>query len=418
MAGQTTYNKPSGDGGPGESHGPPRLWTGNFLKFLTINLFIFLGFDILLPTLTLYLESFGATEAEIGRIYSVFVISSIFMRMTAGRLAAGRSALALARLGLAACGLAVIFYYRATNVHLAMGVRLLQGAGLGLATTLLTALASQVIPPSRIGEGMGYLGLGTTLALALGPFLGVWLMNTWGFLVLFLVVALCNAAAVGVAWTIKDVNLPPPRAEAPKPRLVLFSRLIWPQSLMMFIMGLIFNTIIVYMALFCKERGLHHADSFFVLSTIGLLASRLSAGRIYDHFGHQYVILPSAVLLFFTVLLLYRADSPGLLFTASILYGLSTGALFPGLQALSLADVPPDRRTEATASFMNSYDLGFGLGSLFMGHLAFLTHRYATVYLAAAVLAVILPTFYVGYYLVFNRRPGPRPGRNRAGTSR
>ena len=377
---------------------PDRLWTGNFLKFLVINLFIFLGFDILLPTLTLYLESFGATEADIGRIYSVFVISSIFMRMNADRLAAGRSALALARLGLWACGLAVILYYWVAHPYLAMGVRLLQGAGLGLATTLLTSLASQAIPPARMGEGMGYLGLGTTLALAIGPFLGVWLMKTWGFGPLFLAVAACYLASIGVARTIREVK--PAEPERPRPGLVLFSRLVWPQSLLMFIMGLIFNTIIVYMALFCQERGLAHADGFFVLSTVGILASRLTSGRLYDHFGHQFVITPSAGLLLATMLLLYNADSPRLLFTASLLYGLSTGALFPSLQALTLAKVPLNRRTEATASFMNSYDLGFGLGSLIMGQLAFLTHRYATVYLAAAGGVLIFLAFYLVFFII------------------
>jgi len=397
-----------------EYPGPGRLWTGNFVKFLLINLFIFLGLDILLPTLTLYLESYGATEADIGRIYSVFTISSISMRMTADRLAAGRSALALSRLGLLACGLAVICYYWATKPQWAMGVRLLQGAGLGLATTLLTALASQVIPPARIGEGLGYLGLGTTLALALGPFLGVWLMNTWGFLPLFLVVSLCYAASIWVSLTIRDVNLPPPRADRPRPDLVLFSRLVWPQTMMMFILGLVFNTVIVYMALFCKERGLAHADSFFVLSTVGILISRLTSGRLYDHLGHRYVILPSAGILLIAMLILHQADTPRLLFTASLLYGLSSGALFPALQALSLADMPLDRRIEATASFMNSYDLGFGLGSLLMGQLAFMTHRYATVYLAAAGASLLFLAFYLGYYFI-RSRPSPRPGRNRAG---
>jgi MFS family permease len=393
-------------GGLSEHPNPDRLWTGNFLKFLFINFFIFLGLDILLPTLSLYLESFGATQADIGRIYSVFVISSILTRMTAARLAAGRSALALARLGIMACGLAVICYYWATNTHLAMGVRLLQGAGLGLATTLLTSLASQAIPPARLGEGLGYLGLGTPLALALGPFFGVWLMNTWGFLTLFLVVALCYAASIGVASTIREMKPPPPQADRPRPGLVLFSRMIWPQSLMMFIADLIFNAVIVYMALFCKEKGLGHADSFFVLSTVGIMISRLGSGRIYDSFGHQYVILPSTGLLLVTMLLLHQADSPRLLFISSILYGLSSGALFPGLQALSLANTPPERRTEATASFMNSYDLGFGLGSLIMGQLAFLTQRYATVYLAAAGAAFLLLSFYLGYYFIWlKRRP-------------
>ena len=389
-------------GGLSRRTGQDRLWTGNFLKFLFINLFIFLGLDILLPTLSLYLESFGATEADIGRIYSVFVISAILMRMTSARLVAGRSALALASMGLLTCGLAVLCYYWATNTYLAMGVRLIQGAGLGLATALLTSLASQAIPPTRMGEGMGYLGLGTTMALALGPFFGVRLMNAWGFLTLFGVASLCYAASIGVALSIRDIK--PSRAERPRPGLVLFSALIWPQSLMMFIAGLIFNTIIVYMALFCKERGLGHADSFFVFSTLGILISRLSSGRIYDNFGHQYVILPSTGLLLVTMLILYQADSPRLLLVASILYGLSSGALFPGLQALSLAGVPLERRTEATASFMNSYDLGFGLGSLLMGQLAFLTHRYATVYLAAAGAACLLLAFYLGYYFIWLRR--------------
>jgi MFS family permease len=117
------------------------------------------------------------------------------------------------------------------------------------------------------------------------------------------------------------------------------------------------------------------------------------------------------------MLLLHQADSPRLLFTASLLYGLSSGALFPALQALSLAGVSLDRRTEATASFMNSYDLGFGLGSLLMGQLAFMTHRYATVYLAAAGACLLFLAFYLGYYFI-RFRPSPGPGRNRAERAR
>jgi MFS family permease len=382
----------------------PRLWTGTFLKFLTINLFIFLGFDILLPTLGLYLEGFGASKADIGRIYSVFVISSISMRMMASRLAAGRlSATTLAGLGLAACGLSIIAYYWATNPHLAMLVRLLQGAGLGLATTLITALASQIIPPARLGEGMGYLGLGTTLALALGPYFGVWLMREWGFLTLFLTVSLCYVAAIGVVLSLYKVKLTPLRPDSPKPGLVLFSRLVWPQSVLMFLLGLVFNTIIVYMALFCKERGLEHADSFFVLSTIGILISRINAGRIFDQWGHQYIIIPSGLLLLGAVILIHQADSRGLLFTASILYGLATGALFPSLQALALGAAPLHRRTEAAASFLNSYDLGFGLGSLLMGHLAGLAGSYSSVYLAASGVLVIFLAFYTIYYILGRR---------------
>ncbi|MDR0880975.1 MAG: MFS transporter [Candidatus Adiutrix sp.] len=383
--------------------GSPRLWTGSFLKFMSINLFIFLGFDILLPTLTLYLEGVGASHTEIGRIYSVFVISSIFMRTMSNRLAASRlSATILVMLGLAMCSLSAIAYYWATGVYLAMGVRFVQGAGFGLVTALTTALASQIIPPARMGEGMGYLGLGSTLALAIGPFFGVWLMEQCGFLVLFLVVAACYLGAMFMAWSVRRVKLPAPQPGSPKPKIVLLSRLIWPQSVLMFLLGLIFNTIIVYLALFCKERGLGHADTFFVLSTIGILASRLNTGRIYDHWGHRYIILPSGALLCFTVFLLYHTDSLKMLYTASILYGLATGALFPSIQALAMSAAPLERRTEAASSFLNAYDLGFGLGALIMGFVAGQAGRYGAVYLTATGVAVIFMAFYCLYYL----RPG------------
>jgi heme O synthase-like polyprenyltransferase len=65
---------------------------------------------------------------------------------------------------------------------------------------------------------------------------------------------------------------------------------------------------------------------------------------------------------------------------------------------------------------MNSYDLGFGLGALFMGQLAFLTHRYASVYLAAAGIVLFFLAFYLSYYFIWlkRRRPSPGPGQSRA----
>lgn len=388
-------------GGPLGGHDRPKLMSGNFLKFLLINLFIFLGFDILLPTLTLYLESFGATEAEIGRIYSVFVVSAIFMRMFSGRLAAGRSALTLVRLGLAVCGLAVIFYYWSTNTYLAMGVRLLQGAGLGLATTLLTALASQVIPPTRMGEGMGYLGLGTTLALALGPFFGVWLMNEFGFLTLFIVATAFYALSVGGISVLPPVKLAAPPEGAARPPLVLVSKRVIAPSLMVFMIGLALTSTVIYLALYCKEIGLPYAGHFFVFSTAGILVSRLSAGRIHDRIGPSYVIIPASILLALTMLLLAKADSRGMIFTAAILYGLSTGALFPSIQALAMSAVAISRRTEATASFFNAFDIGIGIGSVLLGYLAAWAGTYISVYWAATAISILLPLYYIAAYILF-----------------
>jgi MFS family permease len=108
--------------------------------------------------------------------------------------------------------------------------------------------------------------------------------------------------------------------------------------------------------------------------------------------------------------LLYIADSRNLLFAASLLYGFSVGAIFPSLQALAISYAPINRRTEASASFMNAYDVGFGLGAAIMGQIAHLAGNYGIIYLAAAGAMLFFLIYYIVYYLLINKTAG-RPAR-------
>lgn len=393
---------------------PPTLWTLAFLSFVLLNLFIFMGFDLLLPTLSVYLESHGNTEADIGLIFGTFTISAILMRMLASRLARRLNALWLVRMGLLGCVLAGIWYNWAQTVPTGMAARFLHGAGFGLASTLITALASQVIPPARMGEGLGYLGLGTTLALALGPFFGIWLVDELGYLVMFIIVASFYAAGVLMVSLLPKIKLASADPEAPRPNLTLLSRRVLAPSFLMLLIGIIMSSVTIYMALFCRELGLPYAGHFFVLSTIGLFAARVSAGRIHDQLGHRYVMVPSGLMLLAGMLTLYWAQSREALFAVSIIYGLSTGAVFPSLQALALSSVPMSGRTEATASLFNAFDLGMGIGSLLLGFLASQAGSYRLVYLGGAGASALLILFYITYFGFIKKMPAR--GRKGGGT--
>lgn len=385
-------------GGAREPAGPPALWTLRFLSFVLLNLFIFMGFDILLPTLSLYLEAHGNSEAEIGRIFGTFTVSAVLTRMLAGRLACRLDALWLVRIGIMGCAMAGIWYYWAHSLTTGMAARFLHGAGFGLSSTLITALASQIIPPSRMGEGMGYLGLGTTLALALGPFFGIWLMNEFGYLVMFMVVSGFYVAAAGLVSLLPKIKLASSSPQAPKPRPVLVSRRVLAPSFLIFLVGVVMSSVTIFLALFCKEKGLNYAGHFFVFSTIGLFVARFTAGRIHDRLGHGYVIIPSGLMMLGSMIFLYAADSREALFVISIVYGLSTGSIFPSLQALTISLVPISGRTEATASFFNSFDLGIGCGSLLLGYVASRVGSYGMVYMGGAAASALLLVFYGVYY--------------------
>ncbi|MDR0548013.1 MAG: MFS transporter [Deltaproteobacteria bacterium] len=377
------------------------LWTLPFKVLTVLNVFIFLGFDTLLPTLTLYLESHGHSRDAIGQIFSVFIVSAILARSLAPRLVLSFRPIVLIRFGLIICALAVAGYYLALTAASASLARFFHGLGFGLTSTLVTAVAAQIIPVNRMAQGIGFLGLGVILTLSVGPYVGVWLMENMGFLALFLTVS--SFYVLGLIWTLAlpDIRLPAP-LDGRKPKMVFISQAALVPSALMFLTGIAVSAGVVYLALYLKEINLPYAGQFFGCSTIGIILARIFAGPLQDRFGHRVVIPPALGCMFASVLIITRSDSFSLLFLASILWGLSTGSLFPCLQALAFSSTPPQIRTAVAASLFNSLDVGFGVGSVVFGLVAEMANSYHAVYWAAAANALFFLSFYLVYYILAN----------------
>lgn len=76
-------------------------------------------------------------------------------------------------------------YMLSTSLVLLLVFRLVHGFGFGIASTLYATSASDDLPPHRMGEGMGYFGVGETIAISVGPLLGIWMLHAAGFSGLF-----------------------------------------------------------------------------------------------------------------------------------------------------------------------------------------------------------------------------------------
>ena len=88
-----------------------------------------------------------------------------------------------------------------------------------------------------------------------------------------------------------------------------------------------------------------------------------------------------------------------MLFSAAIIYGFGMGAVFPSMTALTMSYASLEKRVEVTASFFNSYDLGFGAGSMLMGQAAALAGSYSIVFLGSALMSVLFLAVYAMHYL-------------------
>lgn len=173
------------------------LWTRRFFAIIIANGLLFASFHCLLPTLPLYVASLGASGAEIGLISGIFGVSAIFIRFFTDDFVKLLGKKKCLYLGLFFSLISTVAYAFFTSIHMLLIARVVQGLGFGLGTTFAAALAVDIIPSSRRGEGVGYFGLGNTISMGIAPALGVMLLTDFSSDFLFAFSTIAAALAVG-----------------------------------------------------------------------------------------------------------------------------------------------------------------------------------------------------------------------------
>lgn len=385
------------------------LWTRDFILISLSNLFLFYGFQMLLPTLPVYIAEHGGSETAVGMVIGIFTIFSLIARPLAGAMLERAGKKRLLAVGLLICLLAIGGYYWMATVAAVLLARCVHGIGWGIATTTSGTIATDVIPAARRGEGIGYFGLASTLAMALAPVTGISLMKgPSGFSGLFAVAVLCTAIALALAAVVRLRSASHPTA-AKHPAVSFRSQLVERQALFPSLLGLLvgvtYGSIVSFITLFGKEAGIENVGLFFTTNAVCLFLVRLVAGRIFDRRGHFWVLLPGGIAALVGLLLLSYAQSvPGIML-AAVFYGGGFGAVQPSLQAWIMNKVPPDRRGPANATYYSAFDLGIGGGAMILGPIAGLT-SYALMYRFSALLMIV----YIAAYLWSIRKsPAGKP---------
>ena len=87
-------------------------------------------------------------------------------------------------------------YVLAFSIGILLLVRSLHGIGFSATTNASGTIVSDIVPRSRLAEGVGYFGLSNTLATAVGPALSLLLIQHFNFNVLFLVASIISFIAL------------------------------------------------------------------------------------------------------------------------------------------------------------------------------------------------------------------------------
>lgn len=157
--------------------------------------------NVSLPTLA---QAFQASFQEVQWVVLAYLVTVTALTVSAGRLGdlVGRRRLLL---------LGLIFFIAASGLcgaspglNLLILARAAQGAGAAILLSLAIALVREAVPSEKAGSAMGLLGTMSAVGTAMGPSLGGFLIDGFGWRSIFLV----NLPLGIVAWLLARRGLP------------------------------------------------------------------------------------------------------------------------------------------------------------------------------------------------------------------
>lgn len=341
-----------------------KLWTRNFILICFSNLATFMGFQMLMPTLPVYVDFLGGKESEIGLVVGFFTISAVLIRPLAGIAVDTYGRKGIYLLGLLVFTFSCLSYNWTYTIPLLLLVRFLHGFGWGTSSTAAGTVAADIIPKQRLGEGMGYYGLAGTVAMAVAPATGLYLVNEYSFPVLFFTSTGLAATAFLLGALIHYRKMPPRQAGE---KIALFERKAFRPSLVIFFVTMSYGSVVSFIALYAGEKGIANIGIFFTVYAVTLAVTRPLAGILLDRKGYDVVVIPGMLAITVAMFLLSRAEFLGMFLLAGVFYGIGFGSVQPSMQALTVRNVAFHRRGAANGTFFSAFDSGIATGALLWG---------------------------------------------------
>lgn len=377
-----------------------RLWTKSFIMLMVGNLFVFMSFQMLIPTLPPYIKSIGASGLEIGLVTALFSIGAVLSRPFIGFMLEYKPRKSLVITGAIMLLLITILYPISQVVVIFLSFRFVHGLVWGWSTTVNGTAAVDVIPNSRLGEGMGYFGLSITIGMIIAPSLGIFLYKITSFTNLIYISAFLGVIAV-ILLTAVRYQTPEAVLNTRKEELKFsyigssVEKSSWFPAFITIIINLGYGSVVTFIVIFGQERGIEQIFLFYIFNAIMATLARPIAGKWFDEKGPFALVLLCTFMTFIGMWVLSFAHSSLLIAIAGVLFGVGFGCLIPTLQSWALLMTPAKRRGVANGMIFSSIDLGIGLSGIIFGVLAQFVDtasifRIASLFLIVAIALVLV----------------------------
>lgn len=372
------------------------IWTKSFINISISTFFIFTVFYALLTFVPLYvMEDLNGTVAEGGMATSVFLVSAIIVRLAAGMILDKFGNKEVLVFSVLMFTVSTILYIFIGTFAALLFLRFFHGIWFGLVTTVAGAIAADIIPPERRGEGMGYYAIAMNLAVVAGPFIALTLQPLVSSQVIFIIFGAIMVIGFICALMVQVQKVPKETAPARKLALSNFLETkSMPIASVGFLISFAYASIITFISVYADSLGLlQTASFFFVVYAVAMLLVRPFTGRLFDAKGPDYVIIPSIIIFAIGLWTLSYTATSWMLLLSGALIGLGYGTLLPSFQTLAIEAADKHRSGYATGTFFAFYDTGIAIGAVALGVMASAL-GYSKLYLALAIFVLLIGVYY------------------------
>lgn len=380
----------------------PKLWTKNFVAGTGINFLLVLNYYLLMIIMAEYSSSrYHIASSSAGLAASMFVIGALFARFFSAKLMEWLGSKNLLTLGVLLEIAASFLYLFSVNIWILFFIRLIHGVSYGMASTSVSTVVTGLIPQERHGEGIGYFMLSITLGAAIGPFVGMFLINHGGYTYIFLT---CTAAAILcflASFALPSVKIAVKTEKqqsdsSAKMRLQdIFEAKAVPISVVCAGIYFCYSSIISFLTPYTEQIHLQTAAAFFfVVYSVIILLTRPFTGKLFDAKGDQFIMLPAFCSFFIGMLLLGTVHYGVVLLLSAAFLGFGIGVIQSCGLAIAVKSSPAHRLSYANSTFYVFLDIGTGIGPFLLGFLIPVI-GYRGMYLSMAVFTVLVCLLYL-----------------------
>ena len=356
-----------------------RVWNRSFICVFLTSMFLNSAFWTIVPMVSSYCLELGADLKTASFVASLMSLAAMILRPVAGMVSDQVNRKRLITVTSLVYVILALLHIFAKDVRILAACRVLVGMAFSFSSVSIIAFGTLFIPDSRLGEGMGWLSLGQVISQSLGPGVGIFLIDHFGYTACFI-----GSAAMGLIALVCMLMI---RYEEQKKQFtfkkfslndIIMVRVI-PYALILGLFSACSGLDNTFIALIGKERSIAGYSLFFTAYSVGMFLTRPVFGKLLDKKGLDLVIYPSFIAMALCGFLTGTAASTLVLIASACFKAVGMSAGSQGIQADCIKKFGKDRAGVVSSTNFIGMDIGNVLGPI-IGSSVVEAHGYRTMY--------------------------------------